>query len=99
MSAACIDVVFLGLTCLAPPFTCAPVLNSDVVAQVCYEPARRVMVIWLGEPAYAYCDVPQAKVDGLLAAPSKGVFYVAEFRSRGAAHGPYDCRDHPLQPG
>ena len=71
--------------------------------EVCYDAAKSYMLIKLNETWYHYCSVDPASVANLLKGspidneePSVGRNYNKNFRSHGQAHGPFDCRDHPV---
>ena len=46
--------------------------RSSLVHRVCYDDAKRQMIIELGSTYYAYCDIGSDAVDDLLAAKSIG---------------------------
>jgi hypothetical protein len=78
-------------------FQCTNTPRSSFVRQVCYDAPKRFMVIKLKETWYPYCEIDKRTVDELLYAPSIGRFYNQNIRSKPAgAHGPFDCRDHPM---
>lgn len=80
-------------------FRCDTVTRSSFINRLCYEPAKRYMIIWLGKDnaPYHHCAVPQDVIDQFKAAPSMGRFYNSNIRSKsGGEHGPFDCRDHPI---
>lgn len=77
-------------------FACADTPRSSFVRRICYDAPKRFMVIKLKETWYPYCEVDAGSVETLKGAPSIGRYYNDHFRSRGAAHGPFDCRDHPM---
>ena len=79
----------------ASSFTCTDTPRSS--CRACYDAAKSFMVIKLKETWYPYCEIDAATVQQLLSAGSAGTFYNDNIRSRpGGAHGPFDCRDHPL---
>ena len=77
-------------------FECTDV-TSSFIRRVCYDAPKSFMVIKLKETWYPYCEIDAATVQQLLSAGSAGTFYNENIRSRpDGAHGPFDCRDHPL---
>ncbi|MFT3989003.1 KTSC domain-containing protein [Aestuariivirga sp.] len=67
--------------------------ESSFVERVCYDAAQQYMVIRLKGTYYHYCEIDEATVAGLLAAPSTGKFFNAHIKGSGA-DGPFDCRTH-----
>jgi hypothetical protein len=70
---------------------------SSFVKRICYDQSNQFMVIKLKETWYPDCAIDVATVQALIAAASVGTFYNQVIRSRpDGAHGPFDCRDHPI---
>jgi len=78
-------------------FDCADTPQSSFVRRICYDAPKRFMVIKLNDTWYPYCEINAEAFQALLAAPSVGGHYNEHIRSkRDGAHGPFDCRDHPM---
>ena len=67
-------------------FTCTATPESSLVRSICYGKGHPNVVVSLKGTWYGYCGVPNAVVQGWLAAQSKGKFYNAKVK------GLYDCR-------
>jgi hypothetical protein len=78
------------------PFACTDTPQSSFVRRICYHATKRFMVIKLKDTWYPYCSVDADSVKALISAPSVGRHYNARFRSHGAQHGSFDCRDHSV---
>lgn len=57
-------------------------VESSLLHKVGYDPEAKVLVIQMNNSSdrYVYSDVPQSVFDDLLAAPSKGSFYVKKIK-------------------
>jgi hypothetical protein len=73
------------------PFVCQDITRSSRVSRVCYDAAKRTMIVQLNSAYSHYCDVPEAARDSFLNAPSMGQYYNANIRGSGA-DAPYQCR-------
>jgi hypothetical protein len=73
------------------PFVCQDITRSSLVSRVCYDAAKRTMIVQLNSVFSQYCDVPQAARDSFLNAPSMGQYYNANIKGSGA-QAPYPCR-------
>ena len=70
-------------------FACQQIEASSLVDRVCYDEARRYMVISLKGVYYHYCEIERTVVDSLVKAESKGTFYSINIKGR------FDCRLYP----
>lgn len=72
-----VSLMALTLIAVAADIELKPV-ESTFLAQVGYDPATQVLAIQMvnSSDVYYYAEVPQAIYDGLLAADSKGAYYV-----------------------
>jgi hypothetical protein len=67
------------------------------VNRVCYDDAKRFMVVQLKSTYYPYCEFDSGTLSEFLSAESMGRFFNERIRSkRDGTHGPFDCRDHPM---
>lgn len=59
-------------------------VKSSLLDKVGYDPETKTLVIQMNNSSdvYTYEDVPQSVYDGLLAADSKGRFYVKKIKGR-----------------
>ena len=73
------------------PFACQDITRSSVVDRVCYDAAKRVMIVQVKTAYSQYCDVPAATLDRLLNAPSMGQYYNASIKGSGT-QARYECR-------
>ena len=73
------------------PFACQDITRSSLVSRVCYDAAKRSMIVQVKTIYSQYCDVPEATRDGFLNAPSMGQYYHANIKGS-AAKTPYQCR-------
>src|SRR3954464_4006601 len=71
------------------PFTCQDITRSSVVNRLCYDGARRTMIVQLNSIYSQYCGVPQSVRDGFLDAPSMGQYFKANIT--GSAESRYRC--------
>jgi hypothetical protein len=74
-------------------FACHDITRSSLVNRVCYDAAKRSMIVQVNSVYFQHCDMPQGMLDSLLNAPSMGQYY----RSKIAGAGPnrlYDCLPH-----
>jgi hypothetical protein len=65
------------------PFACTDTPRSTVVQRVCYDEARRRLLVNVGGAYSEYCRLPAATFEAFAVAPSMGQF----FRQRIAASG------------
>src|SRR5438105_3696532 len=65
------------------PFACTDTPRSTVVQRVCYDEARRDLLINVGGTYSEYCGLPASTFEAFVVAPSMGQF----FRQRIAAPG------------
>jgi hypothetical protein len=67
------------------PFACTDTPRSTVVQRVCYDGARRHLLVGVAGVYSEYCGMPVATFDAFVTAPSMGQFY----RQRIAAAAPH----------
>ena len=84
-----VNLQYGGAVDLAP-FACQDVTRSSVVNRVCYDAARRHMIVQANAAYSQYCGVPEAVRDSFLNAPSMGQYYNANIKGPGT--GLYECR-------
>jgi len=75
-------------------FECRDVTRSSVLQRICYDAAQRYLIVDVKGVYDQYCDLPIATFDGLMGAPSMGLFFSRNIS--GASGEPYDCRTHDL---
>ncbi|MBN8968561.1 MAG: KTSC domain-containing protein [Rhizobiales bacterium] len=87
-----VDVAARGLVDLKP-FACQDITRSSVIDRVCYDKAKRYLLIRHRMTYDQFCEIPDHTVADLLDAPSMGQFFRHNIEEpvRGAA---YDCRPH-----
>lgn len=90
----CVTIKYRDTPVCLDTFACTETPQSSFVREICYDAAKSYMLIKLNETWYHYCAVDQAAVENLTHASSVGRYYNSNFRSHGAARGPFDCRDH-----
>ena len=73
------------------PFACTDTPRSSVVQRVCYDEARRYLLVNVRGWYRDYCELPAATFNEFVAAPSMGQFYRQNITARGD-HGPFHCR-------
>jgi len=95
-AAECVTVKYRETPVCIDKFACVDTPRSSFVRSVCYDEVKSYMLIKLRDTWYHYCSVDAASVKNLVSADSVGRYYNGHFRSRGATHGPFDCRDHPV---
>ena len=69
-----VDVRGRGAVNLAP-FACVDTPRSTVVQRVCYDEARRVLLVNAGGVYSQYCRLPPATFDAFVTAASMGQFF------------------------
>jgi hypothetical protein len=94
--AECVAIKYRDTPVCLDSFSCTETPQSSFVRMICYDAAKSYMLIKLNDTWYHYCAVEPASVASLLRASSVGTQYNEQFRSHGAVHGPFDCRDHPV---
>lgn len=78
-------------------FTCQDVTRSSIIARVCYDEPNRYMLVQRNGVYDHYCELPKAKRDALLNAPSMGQYFNANIKADDRnENGPYDCRRHKV---
>ena len=73
------------------PFACTDTPRSSVVQRVCYDEARRYLLVNVRGSYRDYCELPAATFNAFVAAPSMGQFYTQEIAAS-AQSGPFHCR-------
>jgi hypothetical protein len=71
------------------PFDCTDVNRSSFIKRVCFNKAKRYMLIRLNDTYYHYCNIPESAVTALMGADSMGRFFNAQVK------GKYNCRLNP----
>lgn len=89
-----IDVKGRGAVDLSP-FECRDINRSSFIQRVCYDQAKRYLIIGIKGVYDQYCELPQPAFDGLMGAPSMGQFFNQHIGGSGA-EGRYGCRPHPI---
>jgi KTSC domain len=69
------------------PFACTDTPRSTVVQRVCYDAARRHLLVNVGGAYSEYCRLPAETFEAFVVAPSMGQFY----RQRIAAAPQFAC--------
>jgi len=88
-----VDVGERGAIDLAP-FACTDTPRSSLVQRVCYDEARRYLLVNVRGSYRDYCGLPAATLNAFIAAPSMGQFYTQNVAASGD-DGPFKCRaDH-----
>jgi hypothetical protein len=72
------------------PFACHDITRSSLVNRVCYDAAKRSMIVQVNAVYFQHCDLPQGMLDALLNAPSMGQYYKSKIAGAGQ-NGAYDC--------
>jgi hypothetical protein len=93
--AECVTIKYRDTPVCLNTFACTET-QSSFVREICYDAPKSYMLIKLNDTWYHYFSVDRASVDNLIHASSVGTYYNQHFRSHGPAHGPFDCRDHPV---
>jgi hypothetical protein len=73
------------------PFACTDTPRSSIVQRVCYDAARRYLLINIGGSYRDYCELPAATFNAFVAAPSMGRFYKQNIEGSDR-DAPFDCR-------
>jgi hypothetical protein len=76
-------------------FECRDINRSSLIQRVCYDKAKRYLIIGIKGVYDHYCDLPQPAFDGLMGARSMGQFFNQNIGGSGA-DGRYDCRPHRI---
>jgi hypothetical protein len=95
-AAECVAIKYRSTPVCLDSFSCTQTPQSSFVRTVCYDAAKSYLIINLNGVWYHYCAVDGTSARDLVSATSVGRYYNEHFRSHGAAHGPFDCRDHPV---
>jgi hypothetical protein len=87
-----VDVKDRGTIDLAT-FECRDINRSSLIQRVCYDRARRILIVGIKGSYDDYCGLPQQTFDGFMTAPSMGQFFNRNIRESGP-DARYDCRTH-----
>jgi hypothetical protein len=90
----CVTVKYRDTPVCLGTFACTETPKSSFVRIICFDATKSYMLIKLNDTWYHYCAVDRTSADNLIHASSVGTYYNQNFRSRGAVHGPFDCREH-----
>jgi hypothetical protein len=85
-----VDVRDRGAIDLAP-FACTNTPRSSMVQRVCYDEARRYLLVSVGGSYRDYCELSSATYNACVAAPSMGRFYKENLAASGN-DAPFNCR-------
>jgi hypothetical protein len=83
-----VNVEGRGVVDLAP-LACQDITRSTLVNRVCYDAAKRVMIVEVNAAYSGYCGVPETTLHAFLNAPSMGQYYNANIKD--SVSGPYHC--------
>ena len=72
-------------------FECRDITRSSILQRVCYDRARRHLIVAVKGSYDQYCDLPAETFDALMGAPSMGQFF--NRRIRAAPGAAFACRD------
>ena len=81
-----VEVRERGVVDLAP-FECRDITRSSLIQRVCYDQARRYLVVASKGGYDVYCELPPQTYDGFMAAPSMGQFFKEHIRAHGDRYG------------
>ena len=79
------------------PFACTDTPRSSVVQRVCYDEARRYLLVNVRGSYRDYCELPAAIFNAFIAAPSMGQFYSQQIAAS-AQSGPFRCQTEKAPP-
>jgi hypothetical protein len=71
-------------------FECRDINRSSLIQRVCYDSARRTLIVGIKGGYDNYCDLPQQTFESFMTAPSMGQFFNASIRGSGPDTR-YDC--------
>ena len=72
-------------------FECRDITRSSIVQRVCYDRARRHLIVAVKGAYDQYCDLPAETFDAFMGAPSMGQFFNRNIR--GASGARFACRN------
>ena len=72
-------------------FECRDITRSSIVQRVCYDRARRHLIVAVKGAYDQYCDLPAETFDALMGARSMGQFFNRNIK--GASSAPFACRN------
>ena len=72
-------------------FECRDITRSSILQRVCYDRARRHLIVAVKGSYDQYCDLPAETYGALMGAPSMGQFFNRNIR--GASGAPYACEN------
>lgn len=73
------------------PFACTDTPRSSIVQRVCYDEARRYLLVNVSGSYRDYCELPAATFNAFVSAPSMGQFYKQNIESSDR-DAPFNCR-------
>ena len=71
------------------PFECRDITRSSLIQRVCYDQAKRHLVVGIRGNYEAYCELPPQAYVGFMTAPSMGQFFKEHIRAHGERYGCY----------
>ena len=72
-------------------FECRDINRSTVIQRVCYDPARRAMIVGVKGNYTRYCELPAATFEAFMTAASMGQFFHRNIGESGPG-GRYACQ-------
>jgi hypothetical protein len=72
-------------------FECRDITRSTILQRVCYDGARKDLIVAIGGFYDRYCNVPAGTAEALMGAPSMGQFFNRTIGRQVSGHR-YDCR-------
>ena len=72
-------------------FECRDITRSSILQRVCYDRARRHLIVAVKGSYDQYCDLPAETYGALMGAPSMGQFFNRNIR--GASGAAYTCEN------
>jgi hypothetical protein len=88
-----VDVGGRGMVDLAP-FACSDTPRSSLVQRVCYDAARRYLLVNVRGSYLEHCELPAAIFNAFVVAPSMGQFYRQSIAAASHANAPpFKCAE------
>jgi len=72
------------------PFACTDTPRSTVVQRICYDEARRHLLVKAGGAYSQYCRLPPATFEAFIVAPSMGQYFRQQIAPAATQ---FDCED------
>ena len=85
-----VEVGDRGVIDLAP-FACTDTPRSTIIQRVCYDEARRYLLVNASGAYRGYCELPAATFSAFVTAPSMGQFYKQNIEGS-ERDAPFKCR-------